>query len=59
MAATQISWLLISGPEPILTGIGDASMLCVGEGELSLAIRAIVLSVTGVPPAFAFTVKVT
>ncbi len=43
----------------MLTGIGDASTLCVGEGELSLAMSAIVLSVTGVPPALPFTVRVT
>ena len=43
----------------MLTGIGDASTLWVGDGALSLAIRAIVLSETGVPPAFAFTVRVT
>jgi hypothetical protein len=43
----------------MLTGTGDASTLCVGDGELSLAMSAIALSETGVPPAFAFTVRVT
>jgi hypothetical protein len=51
--------LLISGPDPILTGIGDASMLWVGDGALSLAMSAIVLSETGVPLALPLTESVT
>ncbi len=42
-----------------MTGVGDESMLWVGDGALSLAMSAIVLSETGVPPAFPFTVRVT